>query len=49
MAKSPAQLDREIAEALRIVLTPTVKITIVNEDALASACVDLQRAQESVH
>jgi len=41
---SPAQLDAEIAEALRIVLTPTAKITIVNEDVLASARADLQRA-----
>lgn len=41
--KSPAQLDAEIAEALRIVLTPTAKITIVNEDVLASAHMDLQR------
>ena len=44
MTKTPAQLDAEIAEALRIVLTPTAKITIVNEDVLASARVDLQRA-----
>ena len=43
MTKSSAQLDAEIAAALRIVLTPTAKITIVNEDVLASARLDLQQ------
>lgn len=44
MTKTPSQLDAEIAEALRVVQTPTSKIKIVNEDVLASARVDLQRA-----
>lgn len=52
MKKSASQLDAEIAAALgagdwdeaRVMLTPTAKITIVNEDVLASANMDLQRA-----
>jgi hypothetical protein len=43
VTKTSAQLDAEIVEALRVVMTPTARITIVNEDVLASARMDLQR------
>lgn len=55
--KSPAQINAEIAEALRLrpsaenlpqaVSTPTKAITISNEDVRATARLDLQRAQRA--